>query len=400
MRLILACVLLSTACSSFSPDFTCTDDSQCVKNGAPGKCLSFDVNGPPGVCAFASSSCASGFAYDKSAGGDLANMCVVFPDTADQSASPFDMAHVDLTESGPPDFSGVDSKLPEYTVQSTMTTQDIAGIWGSSPTDVYAVAKGGIIIHSSGSGTWAFQSSGVTTDLFGIWGSSASDIYAVGSGATVLHSTGNGTWTKQDTSAAVPASAPLYGVWGSGAGDIYVAGSWIIHSTGNGQWANQYFDPNQSPRAIWGSGSGNVYAAGGKTGATPGALILHSTGTGTWTPAYTDTSSKSFLSISGSGPSDIYAVGYGGRIFHSTDGAVWTAQTTGQTGDLYGVWAGSATYAVATGSAVAGSASLLTSTGAGTWAGQPGAATLNAAWGSSVTNVYVGGAGGKIYQGQ
>jgi formylglycine-generating enzyme required for sulfatase activity len=93
IRSLIVGVVALAACRGFSPDFTCAEDSQCVKNGASGFCVAFD--GPPGVCAFASSACTSGYAYDSSA-GDKAGLCVDFPAGTDLSMS-------DATIGEPPD---------------------------------------------------------------------------------------------------------------------------------------------------------------------------------------------------------------------------------------------------------------------------------------------------------
>jgi hypothetical protein len=70
-----------------------------------------------------------------------------------------------------------------------------------------------------------------------IWGSGPSDIYAVGTNGTLAHSTGDGTWTAQ----ATETSANLTGIWGSGPNDIYVSvnANVILHSTGSGDWEHQ-----------------------------------------------------------------------------------------------------------------------------------------------------------------
>jgi hypothetical protein len=58
-------------------------------------------------------------------------------------------------------------------------------VWGSSPTDVYAVADDGFVLHYDGVQWTAAQQ----TDqiLLGVFGSSAADVYAVGLGGRVIH---------------------------------------------------------------------------------------------------------------------------------------------------------------------------------------------------------------------
>jgi len=91
MRLHVGLTLLVlssvVACGSTDKPFQCESDRQCVKGGVTGRCLS--PSGPPGVCAFPSSACPSGFVYDSTA-GSLAGQCVA--ELPDMTIEPGDMA--------------------------------------------------------------------------------------------------------------------------------------------------------------------------------------------------------------------------------------------------------------------------------------------------------------------
>ncbi len=63
-------------------------------------------------------------------------------------------------------------------------------VWGSSPTDVFAVSGDGGILHYDGSG-WVRQAGGNPEPLYGVWGSSSTDIFAVGSFGTILRYNGD-----------------------------------------------------------------------------------------------------------------------------------------------------------------------------------------------------------------
>jgi photosystem II stability/assembly factor-like uncharacterized protein len=69
---------------------------------------------------------------------------------------------------------------------SSGTTTDLYGVWGSSPSNVFAVGDSGAMLHYDGS-AWSAMSSGTTTDLYGIWGSSPSNVFAVGDSGAILH---------------------------------------------------------------------------------------------------------------------------------------------------------------------------------------------------------------------
>jgi hypothetical protein len=60
-------------------------------------------------------------------------------------------------------------------------------IWGSSPSDVFAVGDRGTILHFDGT-AWSVVTP-TTNELLGVWGSSPADVFAVGFGGTILHGT-------------------------------------------------------------------------------------------------------------------------------------------------------------------------------------------------------------------
>jgi hypothetical protein len=88
------------------------------------------------------------------------------------------------------------------------------------------------------------------------------------------------------------------------------------------------------------------------------------------------------IAISGSGPSDLWAIGAGSTVLHSTDGASWTS-TTIASGWLSGVWAASQKDAWIVGgteSLVSNSAPILLHWDGSSWAEAPGASALKQAY--------------------
>lgn len=135
----------------------------------------------------------------------------------------------------------------------------VRGIWGSSPTDVYAVGDGGLILRYA-AGVWKAMESGVTANLFGVWGTSSSDVFAVGSEGTILHFDGS-SWSPMMS----PVTSELHGVWGSSADNVFAVGSqstilrydglsWAIMSYGYGKSDVLY--------AVHGNAPDNAYAVG------------------------------------------------------------------------------------------------------------------------------------------
>lgn len=125
-----------------------------------------------------------------------------------------------------------------------LARQTVFGVWGSSPTDVYAVGSGtsgrrGFLWHYDGA-TWSEVAlptdvplrDSETPGLFKVWGTGANDIWAVGGDGLILHKTASG-WAvvpneRKDT---------LFTVSGGG-GHVYLCGggvqSALLEGTGAG----------------------------------------------------------------------------------------------------------------------------------------------------------------------
>jgi nicotinamidase-related amidase len=86
-------------------------------------------------------------------------------------------------------------------------------VWGTSPSNVFAVGQNGIILHFNGA-AWTRQESGVTVNLNGLWGSSANNVLAVGAGGTILQYDGH-TWTRLESGTTTGLTA----VWMTESGD-------------------------------------------------------------------------------------------------------------------------------------------------------------------------------------
>jgi hypothetical protein len=144
------------------------------------------------------------------------------------------------------------------TTWGTVIATAIAAVWGSGPTDVYAVDGAGKIWHSTdGIGFTAFATSG-GAPLGWVGGSGAHDVFAGGANGNVFHSTdGDGaTWTAVATP---PESAQA--IWAAPNGDVYVVGDLGVWHTANGGLSA---DTSTAPTggAIAGNALGDVYIVG------------------------------------------------------------------------------------------------------------------------------------------
>lgn len=281
------------------------------------------------------------------------------------------------------------------------TTAVLLDVWGSGPSDVFAVGLSGTILHYDGL-SWTPMPSSTTADLYGVTGWSASNAVAVGPNRTILSYDGT-SWSPV---AGIPGnSADSYTkVWGTSRDNLYVVGaacpspsssedSLVLHWDGV-SWNRRVFDlPSDSIFAdVWGRGSDDVFAIGtyNGDGAHNTALLYHFDGTN-WTQDTTPPlgrtlmgmwgdkknlfigaeqygypnqtgmmyrlgtggwqtrvvpigSDAAFTDVWGSTSKDVYASGYHGAIIHYDGNAdfAWTYEDTGISGiDLFGIWGSS-----------------------------------------------------------
>jgi hypothetical protein len=121
-----------------------------------------------------------------------------------------------------------------FTDQTSHTTRTLESVWGSSPTDVWAVGEGGVIQHFAG-GTRGLDdvTSPTSQALHNVWGTGPKDIWAVGDRGTVVHHDGN-AWSLADAGLPIGFTPNLFGVWGSGPDDVWIVGDGVIlHRTMN-----------------------------------------------------------------------------------------------------------------------------------------------------------------------
>ena len=187
-------------------------------------------------------------------------------------------------------------------IRNDVPGQELSAIWGTSFSDVFAVGSEGAILHYDGK-SWSKMNSGTTKNLLNVWGISASNVFVVGEYGTILHYDGQ-TWNQLISNT----TARLLSVWGSSS-DIFAVGGTIIHYDGITcseikDGATQYLDSiygDNYINSVWGTSPSNVYAVGNS------GYIFHYDGK-TWAVMKSGTD-KSLFSIWGVSSSDIFAVG-------------------------------------------------------------------------------------------
>lgn len=231
------------------------------------------------------------------------------------------------------------------TYPSPMAEVTLRGVWGSGPSNVWAVGDRGLILHWDGI-NWSVASSGTVNDLHAVWGSGSSDIFAVGKSGTCLRWNG-------------------------------------------AQWKSINPSTTENLNSAWGASAGDVWAAGTK------GTLYHFTN-GTWSPGTVGT--QNLNGVFGFAKNDIWAVGNSGTAFHY-DGTTWSAKNTGlsTTINLNGVWGSASGNVLAVGdqdTVVHWSSSI--------WLPIPGPSgyNLRSIWGSSATNIWtVGSSAGSPEEG-
>jgi hypothetical protein len=169
-------------------------------------------------------------------------------------------------------------------------------------------------VTACATGTWCVESPpGVATAtlLHGVWAVTANDVFAVGDGGTILRRT-NDVWTAMTT----PTTSNLRGVWGSSSTDVWAGGvtGTLLHFDGTA-WTLITLASTADIDAVWGSGSTDVWFAGSGT-------VTHWNGTGFSSTGF----GGALLSISGTGPRDVWVAGENANLHH-WNGSAWATVT-------------------------------------------------------------------------
>jgi hypothetical protein len=245
---------------------------------------------------------------------------------------------------------------------TTMVGNAIEWIWGSGPGDVYASVHSALY-HSTGDDVWTQVTlPSVARYVYAIWGPSASEVFVAvgyddGIAGAILHLRA-GTWTVE------PTGWLMVGVWGSSATDVWAIGrryEALYWSKGDGTWVHKVASDGTAHSAVWGSGPGDVYVVLSPTQRnTSNPSVAHSQPDGSFA-IESSFATQELLTVWGSGPRDVYVAGRTLTELFTTDRAV-----------------------------------VYHSTGDGQWPAlqlplQFGVTRIDVIWGSSASDVYMGG---------
>ena len=270
--------------------------------------------------------------------------------------------------------------------QTSGTTINLKGVWGSGSNSVWATGLTGTILKWNGT-AWAAQTSGTTESLFGVRGSGASDVWAVGSSGTIQK--WNGTAWAGQTSGI---TTRLQSVWASDASNVWAVGASGNILKGNGSsWTTQASNNLDALNAVWGASAFNVWAVGRSLVGGSFQGLIRRWNSATWS-SQTFSDASEFYGVWASDDNNAWAVGESGKI-RKWNGSAWTTQTSGTTEFLFGVWGTDANNVWAVGS----SGAILKWNGS-EWSAQTSGTTglLNGVWGTDANNVWAVGDNGTI----
>jgi len=203
----------------------------------------------------------------------------------------------------------------------SVTDDTLMGMWARSDNDAFAVDSAGRVLHWDGSHWSAKQTP--ATFLSSVTGTADDDVWVAGT--SVLHFDGT-AWTTVLANTGYLSSAAI---WAAGRTDVWVGfdGPFFRHFNGTS------FDSLASATggvvlSIWGSGPSDVWAVGAGAQHWDGAK---------WTRVDTGSGSNELHALSGSASNNVWAAGDGGTVVR-WNGLGWSAVTRPTTDDLYGIW--------------------------------------------------------------
>jgi hypothetical protein len=290
---------------------------------------------------------------------------------------------------------------------------DLVSVWGTGPTDVFAVGAAadgaGVILHYDGN-SWSEQLRrpypfGPAT-FNGVWANTPTDAYAVG---ILVEQDATGSVYHYDGSAWTPMVLPrlgadelMFGVWGLSGTEIYAFG---VNQFGFGEYTPLIFRYDGTAwqtfpvpggdmyiTDMWGTSTSDLYAVGGRF-ESPTQLVMHYDGS-SWSVVQEIKAESGAHAVWSSSATDVFVGQTIPSLLHF-DGATWSPMTAPPQSPVYGLWGTAANDVFAVtddvilhfdGTAWTSTTSLIPH-------------RFNAVWGSSATDVFAVGQNGTIMHG-
>ena len=266
----------------------------------------------------------------------------------------------------------------------------IDAVWASSATDVWA-ATIGTMLHYNGT-TWSNAYVADDDSLSGVWGTGPSNVYAVGQNGSIAHFNGS-SWTSAVVNP--PSGATGYhGIFGVSASNIYAVGNGGLVEHFNGtSWTFQARTGSGDLRGVWGDVTTQTFYA------VSDDETAYINTNGSWTQmTFTPANTRGLQSIFGTAPTNVWAGGDSGVVYNVASGATFTlpAATTGTLTNFHGTWNTGTTDSYLVGDA----ASVLHFNGT-SWLplAVPVTSPFRSIYGTAAQNVFVSGDNGVVLWG-
>jgi hypothetical protein len=220
------------------------------------------------------------------------------------------------TSVGYPSCWGANPPPPPATIPNF-----VHAIWGADKGNIWIVGPYGKMMHNTGGSTTCVDlPSGKW--LYDVWGSGPSDVFAVGAdgGGTDPHLVHYDGLTWSDWSDRLrPFGSVARGVWGSGPSNVFVTVDTKVVRYDGTTWSDTGLVSPHKLRAIWGSGPTDIFAVGAQ------GAIFHYDGTA-WSQMVvpvgtTIPTNEEWTDVHGLASDDVYVVG--SRTLLHYDGASW-----------------------------------------------------------------------------
>lgn len=245
------------------------------------------------------------------------------------------------------DSSGTNDSGWMTSLELDDTVGALYSVWGPSPDNLYAVASqpldgglsAGAVYRWDGTDWSAEDLEEGTPGLNWVFGRDDTR-FAVGElGAILVRDGDSGAWNSHTCGTILP----LWGVWGAAPDDAWAVGGdgfnrdpIACHFDGETWTLTEFSELSFESHAlykVWGTAADNVWAVGDE------GLILHYTGAKTGWTEVPSGANGDLISIWGTGPTEILAVGgRSGGILSRYDGTSWQTETAPEFAGLNGVW--------------------------------------------------------------
>lgn len=143
-------------------------------------------------------------------------------------------------------------------------------VTGFGSDDVIFVGDAGTIVRGDGE-TWSLQESPTEQDLWGVWGSAPDDVWAVGGvpfpgGEPTIVRWNGDVWTRVEVPELMRANVfAFFKVWGSGPDDVWIVGQRgvVLHWDGE-SFTEELVGVDADLISVWGIGPDRVAMVGGR----------------------------------------------------------------------------------------------------------------------------------------